>query len=93
MRLLLLALVALYCSSCATAKDGPGVYIIKLEHGWPPNVAKQLNEEIGNDYPNLMVLGDWRSNSVTLWPLDDVNIKPEVIAKLEARVRELDRSR
>lgn len=92
----LAAMAPLVLSSCSSTEKGPGVgvHIVKIEkHPWPPDVAKQINDECFKDNLHLAAVGDWRMMWVVLWSLDDSSLEPEVIQKFEDRVRELDRSK
>lgn len=87
MRFLPLAVALLACS-CATANPEPEVpgYLMKVDR-FPPFVAKELEAE----FPDLLFIADGRSPYVFALTRDDSGMKPEVRAKLQARVDELDR--
>ena len=100
MRLLaLLVLGSIILSSCST--PGPktkyriGFHSVKVEHHpWPPEIGEKIYEEWSKDHPSHLVFGDWRMRWVTLLTLDDdESLSVEDIRKIEARVRELDRSK
>ena len=87
MKFLLLAVVPFVCS-CRTAEPEVPGYMMKVNR-FPPFVAKELEPE----FPDLLFLADGRTPYVYALTRDDSGMKPEVRARLQARVDELDRSK